>query len=58
MFETTEPQYEIGTWVNSVAVGKAPAFTGLIVQRYGDSYVVRDPSRRRWYRRFEELEAA
>ncbi len=47
--------FEVGQSVRSVAVGAAAAFTGIVESRSVDSdgaegYVVRDYSRKRWFR--------
>lgn len=50
------PKFCIGQWVKSIAVGKAPAFNGEIVQREGTFYILRDSENRRFYRTYSELE--
>ena len=51
----TTQQYQIGQWVRSIPVGKAPAFVGEIVVA-GQGYIIRDAQKRRWFRLQEELE--
>ena len=63
----TQSQYEIGQWVRSIPVGKAPAFAGQIVEYicnrdsrsrdYNKYYIVRDAEKRRFARTAGELEA-
>lgn len=62
----THASYEIGQWVRSIPVGKAPAFAGQIVEYickpdrrsrdFNKFYVVRDAEKRRFARTAGELE--
>ena len=56
MTETTTPTFQIGQWVRSIAVGKAPAFNGQIIAWTPDIYIVRDDTNRRFARTADELE--
>lgn len=52
----TQQQYEIGQWVRSIPVGKAPAFNGEIIEHGIGGYTVRDADKVRGFRLREELE--
>lgn len=48
--------FEIGQWVRSLPVGRAPAFVGKIIEHADNDYVVRDDWNRRFARKADELE--
>lgn len=52
----TSQQFEVGQWVRSIAVGKAPAFNAEVIARVGREYIIRDAFKLRYSRQQEHLE--
>lgn len=49
-------KYGVGQWVQSKPVGGVPAFNAEVFLRDGDTYIIRDSSKRRWFRTANQLE--
>lgn len=52
----TTPTYTVGQWVRSRPYGARPAVVGEIIEIDRSRYIIRDATKKRWFRLQEELE--